>query len=183
MTRTPSSTTARLLWSLAGPRGPMRSAAEDDRQRQALLAGDPVVAARRLLEALRSSTPPAPVRLEDVEIEAADLLSELLRAPGAEVLTLLDHALAEPATRTVALDAFALSAETRAGPRLAALVDRGEYADWSDRELIKLASALGCVQGDHARRAIANLNAHGGWPKNVQDEMDLATKAVAAESE
>jgi hypothetical protein len=163
-----TSRTESLLWSLSGPPGPMRSEADDERERQALLAGDPDVAASRLLDVLRRSTPPADVKLENMQTEAADLLSELLLASGSEVFERLIAALEDPATRATALDAFALSAEERAGSRLADLVDLHRYKDWTDRELMKLASALGSIESDETRRAFAILNARGGWSRTCR---------------
>ena len=173
-----TSRTERLLWSLSGPPGPMRSDADDERERQALLGGDPDVAASRLLDVLRRSTPPADVKLEDMQTEAADLLSELLLAPGSGVHERLIAALEHPATRATALDAFALSAEGRAGSRLVDLVDLHQYKGWSDRELMKLASALGSIASDETRRAIGILNARGGWSSDVQNELDLAAESA-----
>jgi hypothetical protein len=116
------------------------------------------------------------VKLENMQTEAADLLSELLLASGSEVFDRLIVALEDPATRATALDAFALSAEKRAGSRLADLVDLHRYKDWTDRELMKLASALGSIESDETRRAIAILNARGGWSRDVQSELDLAAE-------
>ena len=170
--------TARMLWSLAGPQGPMRSDAETERTRRVLVSGDPQLATSRLLDALRAGAPPADVTPEDLSIEAAELFSELLRAPGDDVLNLLLGALEDPPTRTAALDAIALSADQRAARPLAELVRRHSYEDWSERELVKLASALGSLSGAEARGAIAALAAHGGWPSVVQNEIDLAAESV-----
>ena len=81
-----------------------------------------MLATNRLLDALRAGTRPVDVKPEDLSLEAADLFSELLRAPGDGVLELLIGALYEPPTRTAALDAIALSAEQRAAQPLAELV-------------------------------------------------------------
>src|SRR5690348_7002473 len=122
MTGTPLSPgqAAALLAELAGPRGPMATDEQADRPRRQLLHGPPAAAARVILAAVagRPALPPAiPVTWDDVNHEAADLLSELAGEP--DVPPLLTAALGDPATRPVALEALALAADPATAPALA----------------------------------------------------------------
>jgi hypothetical protein len=144
------------------------------------VAGEPAAAAERLLRALRLP-PPAGVEITDVQIEAADLLAHLIDSPGVSERVLA--ALASPDTRAAALDAIALSAHRAAAPQLAAVVGANGYAKWSDRELVKLASALGSAGGPAARDAIAMMQSRGGWSDDVGRELALAARHAATVDE
>jgi hypothetical protein len=163
---------AELLWSLAGPRGAMRPTSEEERQRAELRRGDPVDAARALLDALRTSFPPPTLDVAAVEGEAADLLSDLASDPG--VVILLIGALGTSETRAAALDALGLSGEHAAGAPLAALVESRGYDGWTEREIVKLASALGMISGPEARSAVDMLAEHGPWPDRIEREIEIA---------
>lgn len=156
---------AELLWSLAGPGGPLRPEDEDERQRSELIAGDPASAAMSLLNVLRSREPPPGVAPADVAMETAMLLSELARDPG--VVELLLAALEAPTTRIAALDALALSGERSAVPALVALAQSDALRGWSESDLVSLASALGSMDTPEAQLALEALGAR--WPSAALD--------------
>jgi hypothetical protein len=78
------------------------------------------------------------------------------------------------ATRTASLDAIALSGEQAAGSRLAAVVQAGDYDQWSDREVVKLVSALGSVGGPQTRAAIDAISRRRAWSSAVKRELQVA---------
>jgi hypothetical protein len=168
---------AALLWSLAGPRGPMRPADEEERQRAELLQGNPVDAASALLHALRTSSPPPGVDIADAEGAAADLLSDLAADPA--VVDLLIDALGASQTRAAALDALGLSGERAAEGPLAALIESRGYEGWTEREIVKLVSAVGMVAGPEARTALDTLAGRGPWPDVVEREIEIARSGQA----
>jgi hypothetical protein len=148
---------------------------DEERQRAELRGGDPVDAAHTLLQVLRTSIPPHGVEISAIRAAAADLLSDLARSPA--VVELLVGALDSPSTRIVALHALALSGERTAGPPLAMLVDTCGYVDWTQEEMVGLASALGMIDGAEAIAAIALLAQRGPWPEAVEREIEIAKTA------
>lgn len=147
--------TSRLLWSLAGPSGPMRTADDNGRERAELLRGDALDAADNLLAVIKEEYRPANVKPRDVEIEAAELLSELARDP--RVIERLLEAVDSRDTRILALDSLGLSGETAAGAHLAALSQSAAIRVWNEDELVALASAIGLVDGPDAPAGLACL--------------------------
>jgi hypothetical protein len=173
------SSTVDDLVKLAGPLGPLGSSEENDRLRAAVKAGDPLAAAQRVLGAV-AGRPPLPPHVErrTFEFEAAELLNDLAR--DASVRLELGRALAVQASRAVALDAMALSADQRFGPALAALVRAElERPNLSEHELISLASALGAVAGDEASGLLQQLRARP-YPATVLREIDVALSSVVS---
>jgi hypothetical protein len=165
-----------LLTILAGPVGPLGTEAERERLRRQLLAGDPLAAAERVLDALKAPSPAdAGTSREGIEGEASDLLADLADSEG--VAFRLTKSLDNPATRAAVLDALALNPRADALAPLASVVEAAGYDDWSERELIKLASALGS-QGKAARPAVLLLQEAREWPPAVERELAIAFVAT-----
>jgi hypothetical protein len=150
----------------------MRTDEDDELERHKLLAGDPPVAAARILDALHLGPLPAGVAITDLQAEAADLLSELAADP--RVMVLLVDAIGVTPTRTASLDAIALSGEQAAASPLAVVVRSGDYDRWSEREVIKLVSALGSVGGPQSRAAIDAISRRRAWSSAVERELQVA---------
>lgn len=158
-----------LLYSVSGAAGPLGSTDDDDAARAEMLAGDPPAVADAILRALEADLP-ATVHREDLEAEAADLLAEL--ADDAHVLQRILEGFAAPATRPSALDAVALSAAEAAAPLLHELVIDETFTDWSDRDVVKLVSALGSLRSPAAADAIRMMRRRDRWSSAVQRELD-----------
>jgi len=165
------------LIELAGPSGPMGSELTRQKQREALSAGDPLAASERILGAVAAVPPlPANVPRKDFEFAASELLGELSEAEA--VRELLERVLHNPPLRGVALDALSLLANPAAGPALAVLAASEVKAPFlSEDELIRLASALGCVGGDSSSEALEQLRARPCSPL-VARELDIARQAL-----
>lgn len=170
---------AAALASLAGPQGPWASREQTDRLRREVVAGDPVDAARRILAVMadRPALPGrAPVTWQDVEGEAAEVLSEL--GEHAEVRALLTRSVRDPAVRLVAIRALANLAAPDTAAALAALAaDEVHEPVLTEEELVYLASALGSVGGDEARAAVEALS-RGAWPAAVTRELEIALQTL-----
>lgn len=163
---------ATLLGKLAGFRGPMTPVDEEERLHSELLSGDPVEASRALLHVLGTWAPVPGVDIADVEAVAAGLLSDLAVVPA--VVGRLIDALGQHSTRAVALDALGLSGERRASGPLAEVVLSRGYRGWTEREMVKLASALGMIAGPEALSAIETLAERGPWPELIKREIQIA---------
>jgi hypothetical protein len=165
------------LIKLAGPLGPFGSPEENERLRTALKAGDPLAAAQRVLGAVTSQPLlPSHVERRAVELEAAELLNDLVSDP--RVRLELERALTDKASRPVALDAIALSTDPRFGPALAALARTElERPNLSESELIRLASAMGAVAGDQFLALLQQMRAKP-YPAGVIREIEVALHAL-----
>jgi hypothetical protein len=161
--------TRRLLWSIAGPTGPMASTEQRNEARTKLVTGDSLRAACKLLDVITAGGHPSDVDTRDLEIEAADLLSELARDP--RVIEQLLLAMEQRVTRMTALDALALSGEVGARPGLAALVRSPSITNWNEAELVGLASAVGSVDGMEALESMTALLERFGGSRAIRDEV------------
>jgi hypothetical protein len=169
--------TVQRLIELAGPLGPLAADTRDEELRAALMGGRPIEAAARILDAVRASpTLPSNVTRRDFEYAAAELLSEL--AKHTAVRHHLENLLLDPVFRSVAIDALALRSDLATGTPLAALAT-AELAEpfLNEDELIRLVSALGCVGGLDALRAVEALQTKP-YPDVVKRELEIAKEAL-----
>jgi hypothetical protein len=166
------------LIELAGPLGPLGTEDAREQVRSAVMGREPITAASAVLDAVAAQPElPSNVSREEFEFAAAELLAEVGEQPG--VLDLFIRGLEHSALRVVLLDAIALLAARAAAPALAALA-RAQVPDpsLSSRELVRLASALGCVGGAEALAVVEELRAHRGWPPEVARELEIAYEAL-----
>lgn len=166
------------LIDLAGPLGPLGTEESREQVRSALIGREPIAAASAILDAVAARPQlPSNVSREEFEFVAAELLAEVGEQPG--VLDLFTHGLQQSALRVVLLDAIALLAARAAAPALVVLA-RAQlpHPSLSSRELVRLASALGCVGGAEALAAVEELRAHSSWPPEVARELEIAYAAL-----
>ena len=170
-----------VLVRLAGPLGPAGSLEEQERLRETLKGGDPLVAAGRLLRAV-GRQPPLPPNVERAtyEFEAAEILGDLAKDP--RVRLELERALGDQILRSVALEALALCANPASEDALVALAKaEHERPFLGEDDLVRLASAIGMVGGERAAATLAGLRAGERSPK-VRHEIEVALAAIRGDT-
>ncbi len=165
------STTRDQLIELASPFGPFSDQGYRDRLRDAVLAGEPADAARKLLDAWgEGGDLPTEVRI-DFNCATAELLADLAADPLA--LREIVRALSHPRRRGVALFAMALGVDPSAGQAIVAFAEADAVPPLTEDELVSLASALRTTTGDAARAAVARL-LERGVPEAARPDLELA---------